>query len=53
MNSPIEFYTPTFVISFTVYLMINRAQLDRGAMTIRDIERRLNQTYLGDYTIEA
>lgn len=35
----------------TIYLMINTAQLNDGVVTIKDIERRLNQTYCGDYII--
>ncbi|MDE6826786.1 MAG: hypothetical protein K2J18_08490 [Paramuribaculum sp.] len=35
----------------TIYLMINMKQLSSGAISIKDIERRLNQTYTGEYTI--
>ena len=36
----------------TIYLMINMKELSSGAITIKNIEERLNQTYLGEYTIE-
>lgn len=36
----------------TIYLMINMKQLAAGIITLKDIERRLNQTYSGDYTID-
>lgn len=35
----------------TIYLMINRRQLTTGVVTIKDIERKLNQTYFGEYII--
>ena len=35
----------------TIYLLVNKAQLSTGAVTIRDIERRINQTYMGEYVI--
>lgn len=35
----------------TIYLMINMKQLKDGAVTIDDIERRLNQTYIGEFII--
>lgn len=35
----------------TIYLMINRRQISSGAITITDIESRLNQTYNGEYLI--
>lgn len=35
----------------TIYLMINASRLDNGTLTVKDIERRLNQTYRGDYII--
>lgn len=35
----------------TIYLMINMKQLFTGAITIKDIESLLNQTYDGEYTI--
>lgn len=37
----------------TIYLMINMKQLSCGSVTIKDIERRLNQTYVGDYIIRS
>ena len=35
----------------TIYLLVNREQLSKGAVTLKDIERRLNQTYNGGYFI--
>lgn len=35
----------------TIYLMINMRQLSSGAITIKNIETRLNQTYSGEYII--
>lgn len=35
----------------TIYLMINKRQLSSGAITIKNIETRLNQTYSGEYII--
>lgn len=35
----------------TIYLLVNKVQLSTGAVTIRDIERRINQTYMGEYVI--
>lgn len=35
----------------TIYLLVNMEQLSKGAITLRDIERKLNQTYSGDYFI--
>lgn len=37
----------------TIYLMINMKQLSAGAVSIKDIEDRLNQTYNGDYAIDV
>lgn len=37
----------------TIYLMINMRQLSTGAIAIKDIEDRLNQTYNGDYIIDS
>lgn len=37
--------------TFTIYLLINSNQLKNNAITITDIERRLNQTYDGDYIV--
>lgn len=37
----------------TIYLMINMRQLSSGAITIKNIESRLNQTYSGEYIIGA
>jgi hypothetical protein len=36
----------------TIYLMVNMKQLSSGVITIKDIEQKLNQTYLGNFTIE-
>lgn len=38
-------------ITKTFYLMINMKQLTSGKITISDIERRINHTYNGEYTI--
>lgn len=35
----------------TIYLMINKTQLSNGTITIKDIERALNQTYCGEYIL--
>lgn len=35
----------------TIYLMINTKQINSGAITIKDIEQRLNQTYTGEYIV--
>lgn len=37
----------------TIYLMINMAQLKSGAITFKDIETRLNQTYRGNFIVNA
>lgn len=37
--------------SNTIYLMVNKKQLDRGVISLKDIEKRINQTYSGNYTI--
>lgn len=37
----------------TIYLMINMAQLKSGAITFKDIEARLNQTYRGNFIVNA
>lgn len=36
----------------TIYLMINRKQLANGVVTIKHIEKRLNETYCGQYVVE-
>lgn len=36
----------------TIYLMINMEQLESGAVTFKDIENRLNQTYEGTYVVD-
>lgn len=35
----------------TIYLLINRRQLETGKVYIKDIENKLNQTYQGEYII--
>lgn len=37
--------------SNTIYLMINMKQLSSGVITIKDIETKLYQTYIGEYII--
>ena len=37
--------------SKTIYIMINKRQLSTGAVTIKDIEHKLNELYLGDFTL--
>lgn len=37
----------------TIYLMINMVQLKSGAITFKDIETRLNQTYIGNFIVNA
>ena len=37
----------------TIYLMINMVQLKSGAITFKDIETRLNQTYRGYFIVNA
>lgn len=36
----------------TIYLMINMKQLASGAVSIKDIEKRLNQIYSDEYIID-
>lgn len=36
----------------TIYLLVNQVQLANGAVSLKDIERALNQTYDGYYTID-
>lgn len=36
----------------TIYLMINKKKIKSGAITIKDIENCLNQTYYGEYIID-
>ncbi len=35
----------------TIYLLVNKIRLSNGSITLKDIERKLNQTYLGEYII--
>lgn len=37
----------------TIYLLVNMAKLSNNSITIKDIERKLNQTYLGEYIIDG
>lgn len=37
----------------TIYLLVNRAQLSNEAVTLKDIEHKLNQTYIGDYVLNG
>lgn len=37
----------------TIYLLVNKVQLSNGSITLKDIERKLNQTYLGEYVING
>lgn len=37
----------------TIYLLVNMVQLSNKAVTLKDIERKLNQTYLGEYIIDG
>ena len=36
----------------TIYVMINMDKLSSGAVTIKEIELRLNQLYVGEFTID-
>lgn len=38
-------------ITNTIYLMINREKLSKREITIKEIENKINETYLGDYII--
>lgn len=35
----------------TIYLLVNKIQLSNGSITLKDIESKLNQTYLEEYII--
>ena len=37
----------------TIYLLINQFQLENKVITLKTIEDRLNQTYLGEFTINV
>ncbi|MGM9816568.1 MAG: hypothetical protein ACI304_05870 [Lepagella sp.] len=39
-------------VSKTFYLMINNNQLSRGIITVKDIETKINQIYLGNFVID-
>lgn len=39
-------------LSNTIYLLVNKKQLDSGAISLKDIENHINQIYLGDYIVE-
>jgi hypothetical protein len=47
---PESFYQASDITN-TIYLMINRKALDSGVITIKDVEKKLNDTYIGDFTI--
>ena len=49
---PKTFYQ-TYDTTNTIYLMVNREQIDRGVMTIKDIEDRINRTYAGQYIVHS
>ncbi len=36
----------------TIYLLVNMIQLSKKTVTIKDIERKINQTYRGEYIID-
>ena len=40
-------------LSNTIYLLVNKKQLDSGAISLKDIENRINQLYRGDYIVEV
>ncbi|MBD5364967.1 MAG: hypothetical protein HDR79_08495 [Bacteroides sp.] len=40
-------------ISNKFYLMVNRKQLNSGKITLNKIEQRINETYMGEFTINA
>lgn len=44
-------FCQTADIKNTIYLMINMKQLSSGAVSIKDIENKLNQTYQGEYMV--
>lgn len=35
----------------TIYLLVNKMSITNGIVTIKDIEQKINETYLGDYII--
>lgn len=37
----------------TIYLLVNRVQLSNEAVALKDIEHKLNQTYIGDYVLNG
>lgn len=37
----------------TIYLLVNSTQLSNNIITLKDIERKLNQTYFGEYIING
>lgn len=44
-------FLQTSDLSNTFYLMVNMEQLKSGAVSIRDIEKKLNDTYVGNYLV--
>lgn len=36
----------------TIYLLINQQRLSSGKISLKDIEKKINQTYLGNYILE-
>lgn len=37
----------------TIYLLVNMSLLSQGTITLKDIERKINLTYSGDYLING
>lgn len=37
----------------TIYLLVNMIQLSNNTLTLKDIERKLNQTYFGEFIING
>lgn len=37
----------------TIYLLVNMIQLTNEAITIKSIEKRINETYFGEYVINV
>lgn len=46
-----ETFCQTADTTNTIYLLINNKQLHTGAVSIKDIENKLNQTFQGEYTV--
>jgi len=47
---PETFYQASDVTN-TIYLMINMKRLSDGAITLKDIEQKLNQMYMGEFVV--